>query len=246
MASFDKFGFERNKEKADMSDLESKIAALEANGMSVKNIFPKSYIFLTFDSNFDPNKVFTGTQWTRVKSGKVLVNFNGSDNDFNAPKKEGGAKRHGHGSSSERLTINQIPNHVHGVGNHTHTFFFNQNSPNGLDDIKWHGSENTDGFKKDRSIYVEYHETDSQDPSTWGYWRATWRLNQEGNEFGKLNIRKLKDFSSALRTGDVSNVNSTTTWGVWNRNSDNGHSHTIYDSSNMPPYIVCYMWERVA
>ena len=238
MASFDKFGFERNKNKADMSDLESRIARLEQNGMSVKNIFPVGYIFLTFNSNFNPNNTFTGTTWKLVDKGRMLVNHNPGDNAFNQTKKTGGSKSHSHTIGATAITEAQMPHHAHVIGPHEHSFFFNQNSQNGLTDAQWNGGNNTEGFKADRSIFVEYHE--DYDPSHYAYWRATWRL-ADGNEFGKLNIRRIGSGSSQLRTGGV--LSDKPTYGT---GGGQAHDHTCSSTDTLPPYIVCYMWERIS
>lgn len=229
MANFDKFGFERNKEKADMSDLESRIARLEQNGMSIKNIFPIGYVFITFSSSFNPNTAFSGTTWRRVESGKMLINQSSTDNDLNAAYKKGGSKTHSHTNSSTAISIDQMPHHTHTIGPHKHSFYFNQNSINGLTEAQWNS------FKEDRSIFTEYHET-----SSGGYWRATWRL-ADGNEFGKLNLRRISTGSSRLQTGDPFEEKQT-----YGTGGGQGHSHNCSTNSNMPPYVVCYMWERTA
>lgn len=58
----------------------------------------------------NPADLLGGGVWTRFGEGRVLVSQDGSDSDFNASEKTGGAKTHAH----------SLPNHVHTIA-HTHT-----------------------------------------------------------------------------------------------------------------------------
>lgn len=58
-----------------------------------------------FPSGVDPNKLYVGTTWVRIK-GRVLVGVDESQNEFSSVNKTGGSK-------AETLTVNQIPSHEH-------------------------------------------------------------------------------------------------------------------------------------
>lgn len=65
-----------------------------------------------FPSGVDPNTLYVGTTWARLK-GKVVVGVDESQSEFNTVNKNGGAKTHSHTTGSHTLTIAQIPPHTH-------------------------------------------------------------------------------------------------------------------------------------
>lgn len=67
-----------------------------------------------FPSGVDPNKLYVGTTWVRVK-GRVIVGVDESQSEFNTVNKTGGAKTHSHTTGSHTLTVAQIPSHTHGI-----------------------------------------------------------------------------------------------------------------------------------
>lgn len=79
------------------------------NGVMMPNIdeiYPVGSIYLTVNSNLDPEELFGGT-WELISQGKTLVGVDENDNDFNTARKTGGYK-------SVTLNTNQIPAHTHG------------------------------------------------------------------------------------------------------------------------------------
>lgn len=75
--------------------------------------FPVGYTFITLDRNFNPNQKFTG-YWVRESKGRAIVGVDEDDADFNVSGKEIGTK-------TEKLSVNQLPAHSHGLGEHTHS-----------------------------------------------------------------------------------------------------------------------------
>lgn len=70
-----------------------------------------------FPSGVDPNTLYVGTTWVRLK-GKVVVGVDESQSEFNTVNKSGGAK-------TVQLSIDEIPAHSHSAnsnvtGSHTH------------------------------------------------------------------------------------------------------------------------------
>ena len=69
-------------------------------------IYPIGSIYMSVNSA-NPKDLFGFGEWERWCSGRVPVGVWENDTDFNAPDKYGGEKTH-------TLTLNEIPNHVHG------------------------------------------------------------------------------------------------------------------------------------
>ena len=83
--------------------------------------FPVNGIYMSMDSA-DPSTIWSGTTWSRISQGKVLVGVDETDSDFAAnttggekthklTSAESGLPAHGHG-----FTQPIIPNHTHNVG----------------------------------------------------------------------------------------------------------------------------------
>ena len=70
------------------------------------SIYPVGSIYLSVDSE-NPSTKFGGT-WIPWGKGRVPVGVNETDSDFNAVEKTGGEKAH-------KLTISEMPDHVHSV-----------------------------------------------------------------------------------------------------------------------------------
>ncbi len=64
------------------------------------------YVY-TDDVNFNPNTIYSGTTWERIK-GRCLVGVDESQSEFSSVKKLGGSK-------TETLTTAQMPVHSHGI-----------------------------------------------------------------------------------------------------------------------------------
>lgn len=235
MASFDKYGFTPSKEKTDMSALEERIANLERNSFSIKNIFPIGYIFITYSST-NPGTLFPGTTWEKLPAGKMIINYNIGNPDLDQPGKTGGSTSHTHTIQGTSLSVNQMPSHTHSLPNHDHSVIYDQYSQNGLTDEQWNGGTNISGFKDDRRVFSEYTE----DPNG-AHWRATWRLNGSDNSFGKLNITRVSAAGHPVKTGNpLSSVNVGSTGG------NQAHTHNCVSGGVLPPYYVVHMWRRTA
>lgn len=74
-------------------------------------IFPVGSVITNSNASFDPNKLYEGTTWVRIK-GKVVVGVDESDNSFKTVNKTGGHKElqsHTHTGSTNT------------AGGHTHS-----------------------------------------------------------------------------------------------------------------------------
>ena len=68
-------------------------------------IYPVGSTISNESATFNPNTLYTGTTWERIK-GKVIVGVDEDDTDFNTSEKTGGEKEH-------TLTIDEMPSHSH-------------------------------------------------------------------------------------------------------------------------------------
>lgn len=79
-------------------------------------VYPVGSIYIS--ANSTSPATFLGGTWVAFSAGRALVGVNGSDADFNAPEKVGGAKTH-------TLTEAEMPSHTHSgssgsAGDHNH------------------------------------------------------------------------------------------------------------------------------
>lgn len=77
------------------------------NQSLIDMIYPVGSIIENANAGFNPNTVFSGTTWERIK-GKVLVGVDEDDDDFKTSGKTGGEKTH-------KLTIAEMPSHQHSL-----------------------------------------------------------------------------------------------------------------------------------
>lgn len=83
--------------------VENKVVTQAIHGL-IDIIYPVGSIYMSVNST-NPSQLFGGT-WVAWGSGRVPVGINNSDNDFDAPEKVGGEKKH-------TLTIDEMPKHTH-------------------------------------------------------------------------------------------------------------------------------------
>lgn len=79
----------KNQIDSDISNLENEFDNLKKSLIDL--MFPVGTVITNASSTFDPNKVYQGTTWTRIK-GKVVVGVDESDTPFNKTNKTGGNK----------------------------------------------------------------------------------------------------------------------------------------------------------
>ena len=77
-------------------------------------IYPVGFIISTENATFNPNNLYKGTTWERIK-GKVIVGVDEDDTDFASSGLTGGEKEH-------TLTEAEMPKHNHpGIIGYTNT-----------------------------------------------------------------------------------------------------------------------------
>ena len=99
----------KNQIDSDISSLENEVNNLKKSLVDL--ILPVGTVITNASSTFDPNKVYKGTTWTRIK-GRVIVGVDERDTPFNKTNKTGGHK--------------ELQSHTHtgtvaAGGIHTHT-----------------------------------------------------------------------------------------------------------------------------
>lgn len=93
----------------DISNLQQEIGSLK--NTIVDLLFPVGTVITNASSTFNPNELYPGTTWERIK-GRVIVGVDESDTSFNQTNKTGGHKElqsHTHNGST-----NTTGNHSHG------------------------------------------------------------------------------------------------------------------------------------
>lgn len=186
------------------------------------NPYPIGSIYLTV-LNIDPSKYFGG-EWVSFGPGKVLVGVDPSDSDFKMVEIEGGNKSYRTSTSGiisdTSLTIDQIPNHTHGLNNHAHSIGTLTTSSSGA---------HVHAIK-----YVE-------DGGTGTKARFTGQTSYTGTR---------DTLSAGAHTHTVSGTTAGNTGNVTSTGGGSSHTHDFsgneIDISTLQPYITCYMWKRIA
>ena len=158
-----------------------------------------------------------GGTWIAWGTGKVPVGINTSDTDFNTVEKTGGTKNHTHTYAH----THGVPGvaHTHTTGNHTLTV---SETPSHYHWVIGEG----------RNAHVTLGD------STWSWSNGV--IPNSGNNAG-----------THVRTDDVGgngahnhgNTGSTTPSAT---TTNSQSTSTSGSSSNLQPYITCYMWKRTA
>ena len=153
------------------------------------------------------------------------IGVNKSDTNLDAAGKTGGAADHTHTTGNLTLKATQIPSHTHTLGGHTHSI------------PALSGSTNPAGG--------HMHKIDS---SALGLFQG----NSAGSHalalasgqtvFGTTTIG---DHSHTVTTGISTTGGPSTASGAAGGGQAHNHGATG-SASNLPPYITCYMWLRVA
>lgn len=89
-----------------------------SEGINIDMIYPVGAVITNSKSTFNPNELYKGTRWERIK-GRVIVGLDENDTDFNSSGKTGGYKSfnnsHTHKTKGTILTIEQMPEHSHDI-----------------------------------------------------------------------------------------------------------------------------------
>lgn len=204
----------KNQIDSDISSLENEVNNLKKSLVDL--ILPVGTVITNASSTFNPNKVYKGTTWTRIK-GRVIVGVDESDNDFKTSGKSGGHKqmqRHNHSGTA-------VSN-----GNHKHSF--NGSLPSHNHQTPFLDNERVGEGAGGQGL------SDRSQPGFAGdvaIWRPSRGLYTMGIEFPT--------------EGDTSVSGKTSNTGSHNHTINIGYSGSG-NAENLQPYITKYVWERTA
>ena len=167
-------------------------------------------------SGANPSTYLGGT-WIAWGSGKVPVGVNTNDTDFNTVEKTGGTKNHTHTYAH----THGVPGvaHTHTTGNHTLTV---SETPSHYHWVIGDG----------RNAHVTLGD------STWGWTNGV--IPNSGDNAG-THVRT--DNVGGNGAHNHGNTGSTTPSAT---TTNSQSTSTSGSSSNLQPYITCYMWKRTA
>lgn len=188
-------------------------------------------------SGANPSTYLGGT-WIAWGTGKVPVGINTSDTDFNTVEKTGGAKNHTHTyththgvpgvahthtTGNHTLTVAEIPSHTHSQNSHYHA---------GLS----YGSP--DGGGNTCVVSTTYDST--------GCIELGWSRSSTGYPYDNV-YTKYSTATNNNTGGDGAHNHGNTGSTTPSATTTNSQStSTSGSSSNLQPYITCYMWKRTA
>ena len=96
--------------KIDGSSLNaSNLSSGTVPGVRLSNVYPVGSIYMNATNSTNPSSLLGFGTWASFGAGRMLVNIDSGDSDFNSPEETGGAKTH-------QLTINEMPSHRHPRG----------------------------------------------------------------------------------------------------------------------------------
>lgn len=208
-------------------NIRNSISTLETKIDNMLNkVYPIGSIYLTVNST-NPG-TFLGGTWQLFGEGRTLVCGKSSDTDFAKAKNVGGEKTH-------KLTINEIPSHTHTftANSHTHTIKAHNHTIN---------IETTKNGEHTHSLMATANPN-SGGPGIRGTFNGQEgsglsQYDTGGSTYGNGN----HSHTISGNTGTLAQFNSGS-YTVTGTNSNIGGSAV---HNNMPPYIVCWIWERTS
>ena len=200
-----------------------------SSGMLIDLIYPIGTVITNSNASFNPNTLYKGTTWVRVK-GKVIVGVDENDSDFNSVNKSGGNKSFNNAHSH---TVNS---HSHSI-NHTHTVNSHKHSTQGhtltVNEMPSHGH-----------AYDNYYNGQTNGSGGGKYnVQLVWSYRSNSNTSVGATGGSQPHYH-----GDTG-YSSPSTSGASTSNSGNASPDTSSSQgtqSLLQPYITKYVWERIA
>lgn len=214
------------------------------NIISLKNmIYPVGSIYMSAN-NTNPSTLFGGT-WQEWGNGRVPIGINASDSDFSTVEKTGGYKglqAHTHDQTAHRHNIS----HTHSTPDHTHTVSMSEATTNFDFTIKKTADWSTGPIVFDgNNIKIAdggYNRDGALDNGSNIVKQSQISYEQKHNHSLSLTssgVGTTYASSTSLTNGGMADGSAKTgsTGNGATRDATNG---------NLPPYITCYMWKRIA
>lgn len=193
--------------------MENKETINQIRASVISSLYPIGAIYMSTNST-NPQEIFGG-KWEAFAQGRTIIGAGVSDKEFVAGTTGG--------SSSQALTIQQLPAHTHTQNPHTHKgnkkqfrFWFAQFSHR---DTKYNSDflatyKNADNLNVSLSQKGCENNTNSiGDGSNWGYRKTEISWDHEPSMQNEVAV---------------------------NQNTGNNEPH-----NNLQPYIVTYIWRRI-
>lgn len=195
------------------------VARQSGGGLSINDVYPVGSIYMSV-TNSDPNVLFPNTTWVPIEDQFLL-----SAGSTYTAGDTGGNATHTHTTGSHKLTAAESGMPSHG---HADTFSVDEKSAISITSSGAHG--HTANY---RSVY-NGNSTYSAVTGTGGTSTTTNAIvNTSGNH-----THSVPAHTHGL-SGSVTDASG--------KNATSAHSHgDTGSSSNMPPYLVVYMWKRTA
>lgn len=200
-------------------DIKDTVARQSGAGLSINDIYPVGSIYMTV-TNSDPNTLFSGTTWVQIEDQFLL-----SAGSTYTAGDTGGSASHTHTTGDHTLTAAEsgMPSHTHGD-----TFSVDERAAITISSSGAHG--HTANY---RSVY---NGSSNYSAVTGSGGTATTTgaiVNTSGNH-----THSVPAHSHGL-SGSVSSATA--------KAATSAHNHgNTGSSSNLPPYLVVYMWKRTA
>ena len=219
----------KNQIDSDISSLENEVNNLKKSLVDL--ILPVGTVITNASPTFDPNKVYKGTTWTRIK-GRVIVGVDENDTSFNTINKTGGHKElqsHTHTGTAASNGIHTHSFTTKSGGKHKHIVPFIRNYHTNVSAYNI-GIGPEQNFSK--YVGISAMHTNAEYEGTATYDRDA-SHPQEGTG-GSGNFTPQHTHKGTTDTGG-------------------SHDHTLTISNsgggnagNLQPYITKYVWERTA
>lgn len=180
-------------------------------------LWPLGSIYISVN-NLNPGTFFGGV-WSRFAEGKTIfgVQSNGADGDFTYTEGARGNKAHLHSTGGHVLTAAEIPSHVHGLAGSGAQATSKTLSGTAKAFFTSGQSNYSSGILFGKKTSNRQYETNGTTTNMW----AELTVNATHNH--------------AL-SGNTTSVGS---------GASHGHGNTG-SSSNLPPYVMVYMWRRMS
>lgn len=205
----------KDKVEQDIAGLENEFDALKNSLIDL--MFPVGTVITNASSTFDPNKVYRGTTWTRIK-GRVIVGVDESDTPFNKTNKTGGHKElqsHTHTGSISSGGVHSHSGKTTG-GRHDHNINITDNE-SAVSTTSSHGLSDRSQASFAGEVAVFRDSTDT----SWD------RRDNSSQTTPHVHSIKIDNSISHSHTLTI--------------NSSGGGN-----AGNLQPYITKYVWERTA
>lgn len=195
--------------------------------------FPVGAIYMSTTSA-NPSTFWTDTTWQAFATGKTIIGIDTSDTDFNSVNKTGGSKE-------VVLTVPNLPIHSHTVGDNSHS-----HTANGVGDHSH--------VLNDHSHYLPPHQHGSgwgerNQTGYWGNWpgtnfRGSNATDYDNNMFLTSPVDQWTNGAGAVGMSGSGAHSHTINATTHSHSLSNTGSNTAH--SNLQPYVVTYIWKRIA